>query len=380
MKKLAFFILITAVLISNVFSQVLTSDDHCSTFMLKHGSELIFGHNLDMPYSIPGLIVINKRNIYKEGVSWRELTSLTTESSPRITWTSKYGSVTFNPMGVEFPDGGMNEKGLAIWEMTLQGTQFPENESLSKLFMMQWMQYQLDNHESVEQVIKSASEIILDGWAWHFFTADKDGNCAAIEFINGKPVIHTGDDLPVTALCNSQYKMEIDRLKDYKDFGGNRTISLSNRYQQRFVHAAYMIKNYKSDDSKSIIDYGFDILKQLNRGGTQWSIICDMKNLDVYLLTSVGTNIRHFSLNSFDLSSKDPVKILDINSDLQGDITGKFENYSFEANRDFLRTGFDQLISHSPDFENFITSNGIITKDFMINRMASYHDSTIYKK
>ena len=34
----------------------------------------------------------------------------------------------------------------------------------------------------------------------------------------------------------------------------------------------------------------------------------------------------------------------------------------------------------SPDFENFITSNGIITKDFMINRMASYHDSTKYKK
>jgi choloylglycine hydrolase len=29
-----------------------------------------------------------------------------------ISWISKYGSITFNQYGREFPTGGMNEKGL----------------------------------------------------------------------------------------------------------------------------------------------------------------------------------------------------------------------------------------------------------------------------
>ena len=94
--------------------------------------------------------------------------------------------------------------------------------------MMQWMQYLLDNHEHVDQDIRSASEIVLDGWAWHFFTADRQGNCASIEFLEGELVVHTGDDIPVTVLCNSRYAVEMERLKSYSGFGGKRSISLKD--------------------------------------------------------------------------------------------------------------------------------------------------------
>ncbi|UCE08523.1 MAG: linear amide C-N hydrolase, partial [bacterium] len=121
----------------------------CSTFMLKHDSEQIFGHNLDMQMVINGMVVVNKRNVYKTGRSWDELTSSEKRKTPEITWTSKYGSITVNPIARDFPDGGMNEAGLCIWEMSLGKTKFIENDSLPKLFMSQWMQYVLDNFESV---------------------------------------------------------------------------------------------------------------------------------------------------------------------------------------------------------------------------------------
>ena len=315
MKKSKLIVLSFITLLSLIFLNFLfIGNESCSTFMLKHGAEIIFGHNLDMPIPIPGLVVINKRGIYKEGTTWEELTSAESGKYKKVKWTSKFGSVSFNPLGVEFPDGGMNEKGLAIWEMTLSGTEFLRDKSLPRLFMMQWMQYILDNLETVDQVIKSAHEIAIDGWDWHFFTADKSGKCATIEFLNGEPVIHTGENLSVSALCNTRYAVELDRLKRYEGFGGRWPVELNDFNTPRFVHAAYMLKNYDPVKSESIINYGFDILNHMERGGTQWSVILNLKQGDVYFKTSIANKIRRFSLKSFDLSNGKPRKLIDIDS------------------------------------------------------------------
>ena len=108
----------------------------CSTFLLKKGSVVLAAHNLDIPGHIPGAIIINKRNVMKTRSSWFELTTGEKDPSPNLAWTSKYASVTFNPLGREFPDGGMNETGLFIEEMTLTGTKFPEDPSKPRIFMM----------------------------------------------------------------------------------------------------------------------------------------------------------------------------------------------------------------------------------------------------
>ena len=86
----------------------------CSTFMLKGEDYHIYGHNLDSGSPVPGLVVINKRNVTKESRTWKELTTGKKDDSISFHWTSKFGSVTFNPFGREFPDGGMNEAGLIV--------------------------------------------------------------------------------------------------------------------------------------------------------------------------------------------------------------------------------------------------------------------------
>lgn len=354
----------------------------CSTFMQKHDSEQIFGHNLDMQMVINGMVVVNKRNVYKTGRSWDELTSSEKRKTPEITWTSKYGSITVNPIVRDFPDGGMNEAGLCIWEMSLGKTKFIENDSLPKLFMSQWMQYVLDNFKSVDQVIKSTSEITIDGWGWHFFTGDRDGGCAAIEFIDGEPVVHSGESLPVTALMNTEYSQELDTLKTYEGFGGDKEIPMCDKtdINSRFVKAAYMLRNYRKSVSPTIIDYGFDILRQLEAvidqtKWTQWSIVCDMKRLKVYFRTSVGRDIRYVSFDSFDFSNELPVKILDINADLSGNVAEKFKDYTLSANS---AEQFVGLMNRDPNFEKRLVSRGI-TSQILRDRLANYAETTINK-
>jgi choloylglycine hydrolase len=347
----------------------------CSTFLLKNGNTLIAGHNLDMPMHIPGVIVINKRGVLKKGKSWDEILAGKPTSNPPITWVSKYGSITFNPFCRDFPDGGMNEAGLYIEEMTLVGTNFPRDESKPKIFMCLWMQYVLDNFETVDQVIKSTSEIMLDGWGWHFFAADRQGNAASIEFVKGKPVVHRGKDLPVTVLCNTKYVEEMRTLKVFAGFGGKKPISLEDRKIPRFVHAAYMLKNFDPSEI-SAIDYGFKVLDQMS-SSTQWSFLCDLKNLKAYIKTAKNKKMRYVDLKSFDLSCNTPVKMLDIHTDFPGNIEKHFQDYTLELNRSFINQAFEAL--NDRDFVDYLQSRGSTVKQ-VEERMAGYSDTTTCKK
>jgi penicillin V acylase-like amidase (Ntn superfamily) len=347
----------------------------CSTILLRKGKVLIVGHNLDEGGHVPGVVVINKRGVFKQGKSWYEILSGEQTSNPSLKWTSKYGSVTFNPFCRDFPDGGMNEAGLFIEEMTLQGTRFPEDESKPLVFMMQWMQYVLDNYETVDQVLQSAHDFVIDGWAWHFFTADQKGNAAVIEFLDGQVKVFKENRLPVTALCNSKYEEEIRRLRTYKGFGGDKALDLDNKKMPRFVDAAQMLKHY--DPSKrSPVEYGFDILTQLERGVTRWSFVCDLKNLKAYFRTSRSPKIKELDLKSFDLSCQTPVKMLDIHSSLAGNVEGNFRDYSLDYNRESVKKALKEL---GKDFENFLTSRGS-TLNQVIERLAGFSESTQCKE
>jgi len=309
----------------------------CSTYLLHKGNTLLIGHNLDSPFKMPGMIVINKRNLKKINISWQEIFTLQKPSSPSISWISKYSSVTFNPVGREFPDGGFNEAGLYIQEMTLEDTKFPENDKRPKMFMMQWMQYQLDNYETVDQVLQNLDNIIPGGWGWHFFVSDIRGVSAVIEFIIGKALVYRGNEMPFPVLCNSQYPHEITKLKKYNGFGGDQDVNLDDKSIPRFVHAAYLIKNYNETTPQSSIAYGFKILESMERGETQWSYVIDVKKNQIHFRTSVGTEIKTFNFGSFDLSCDQPTMIIDINSALSGNVEQKFQIYSEEINTQLIK-------------------------------------------
>ena len=349
----------------------------CSTFMLKGEGYHLYGHNLDSGSPVPGLVVINKRNITKESRTWKELTTGKKDDSISFKWTSRLGSVTFNPFGREFPDGGMNEAGLIVQEMSLSDTEFPSGEGKRKMFMMLWMQYVLDSFETVEQVIQSASEIVLDGWGWHFFTADKHGGHASIEFIDSQLVVNSGQEIPFPLLCNSIYSKELEGLKTYQGFGGTKPIDVEEPGIPRFVRGVYLLKNYTPSQTQTPVDYGFRILENIALSDNKWKYVFDWSNRKVYYRTANNQKVRSLSFLELDFNGESPSRMIDIDVGKGGSVIDQLKEYSKEINEDFVMNAIKTLELHVPIFRNFLSPGG--SPQILFEQLTTYPETTVYR-
>lgn len=302
----------------------------CTTFVLGDSTNLVFGRNLDFNIGY-GHIVVNKRNIKK--------VALIDPPEKPIEWTSKYGSITFNMSGWELPFGGLNEKGLVIEQMTLNGSKYPEQDDRYCLDLLQWVQYQLDNSATVEEVINSDSLIRVykkPVKKLHFLVADKLGNAVTIEFLDGKMVYHTGEALPYKVLSNSPYANSMDYVRQFSGFGGELPVPDTRSSLDRFAIVASKIKQFENQD---ILDYSFDILQAVSidekRSKTYWNVVYDIKNMTIYYKTYDNRTIRRISMSDFDFSCLIPNLYADINSELPGD-TLEFKTCTYEANKEMI--------------------------------------------
>ena len=168
---------------------------------------MVVGRNLDLDIG-GGYAMTNKRGVTK--------VSLVDPPHRPVQWISKYGSVTVNFLGKEFPLGGINEAGLVVEHLALGETRFPAVDERPGLLHFQWIQYQLDNHSSVEEVINSDDDvrIIPHEIGMHFLICDSSGNVAVIEFLEGKMVSYTGDELPIAVLTNNPYATTIKYMAE----------------------------------------------------------------------------------------------------------------------------------------------------------------------
>ncbi len=307
----------------------------CTTFQIQKHGQVYFGRNYDWMVS-DALVIINKRGTKKPGFVHP------TDKSRPAEWTSKYGSLTFNQYGRELPVGGMNEAGLVVECMALQGTQFPAQDERPYLALPGlWRQYVLDNFATVDEVLAGIEKVRIspsaNPFGPHHLISDAKGGCAVIEFLDGKLVVHQGAGLPIRALTNNTYE---DSLQYYKE----NTSPASQWYRSitRFKTAAKMVSAYGSAPKQPPLDYAFKVLKAASQGMTQWSIVYDQNNLKVYFHTKQNPKRRVVDLKKLDFSCGKPVLIVDIDAKLEGDLTGKFEPYTLAANRDLIVRSFDK--------------------------------------
>src|SRR5215217_4577526 len=116
----------------------------CTTFFLEKNGQMAFGKNYDWMTGT-GSVNTNLRGLAKS--------SLPLDGGNILKWTSKFGCTTFNQYGKEFPNGGMNEKGLVVELMWLSESEYPAKDNRPALTVLQWIQYQLDNCSSVDEVV-----------------------------------------------------------------------------------------------------------------------------------------------------------------------------------------------------------------------------------
>ena len=314
------------------FSCVLPWESNgCTAFYLGKGERPVFGKNYDWMVE-DGLVIINKRGVKKTALRRPD------QTGKPFTWTSEYGSVSFNQYGRELILGGMNEAGLIVETMQLDATQYPPPDSRPALLAGQWKQYLLDSHKSVAEVIADSKHVTVrpsPGPGVHFLLADKFGDSAVMEFLDGEFVCHTRGNMPVKALTNSIYELSVHAWQSQKSLPFAPYTSLG-----RFVTAASMLESFNADTVTSNLDYGFDILKNASQGSTRWSIVYDINKSRIYFKTDQNTKIRHFDLKEFDFSCKTPVKVLDMAADLQGDVTNAFTDYTQEINQSLIQNAF----------------------------------------
>ena len=301
----------------------------CTSVCLAKQGQLVAGQNLDW-FIDDGLLVINKRNVKKRG-AWGEHPA---------EWVSKYASITPNFAGVGFPSRGMNEAGLVIGSMWLGETKYPERDGRPSISGDQWIQYELDTCATVAEVLATDKLVrIEDDYPSHYLVSDASGECAVLEWFDGKLRAYRGDAVKVKAAVNSPYAECLARGDDPT---------------RRFAKVSHLLDTYTGQDP---VEYMFSILEATRHKTTQWSLVFDVKNLRVHYTTTRNPARRSVSLKDFDLSCASPVEILDINAPGEGDMRTRFKPYSYKENARIARVMLDKWAArHGPISEQDITT------------------------
>jgi choloylglycine hydrolase len=285
-----------------------TAADACTTFCTRG----LFGRNYDFEIG-HGMLVTNKRNVRK-----------TSQTDKPAAWTSRYGSITFDQFGRDNATGGMNEKGLVVELMWLDGTRYPAADARPAVGGLEWIQYQLDTAATVAEVLASESKVRISGRAapLHYLIADAKGDAAAIEFLDGKMVVHRG----ANTLANDRYEHSRAALKN----GGD----------DRFARAA------KGLAGAATVDGAFALLDDVAQPHTQWSIVYDIPNLTIHWRTKANRTRRSVKLVSFDYGCATPVLVSDVDAN-------RFRPYTRAINADLVRrsTRGTSFLRNTPDTE-----------------------------
>jgi len=331
----------------------------CTAFVMRGGGALFLAKNLDWAVG-DGLLCVNKRDVSKEAFG--------DGSSARLRWTSKFGSVTFNQFGREFPLGGINEKGLVIEELSAR-MKYPPPDGRPGLNEFQWTQFHLDTCRTVKEVLKSASSVrvsrLLIGL--HYLVADRKGNAAVIEFINGRTVSYSGDTLPVAVLSNDSYEQSLRDLKFYRGFGGEQVVPGGPGSGERFVRAAAALREYQSLGQRPLVDQAFVILKAVAQEDTQWSIVYNIPRRLVFFKTKDHRRYKIIPLEALDFSCRLPALILPVTTVSAGNLLRDLVPYDPQENSRLLVSVFRALRDAGELDEPF--------PEAVIQEMAAYPES-----
>lgn len=295
----------------------------CTTFCMARNGEALFGRNYDFEIG-QGYVMTNRRGLVK------------TSMAGSLSWTSRYASVTFNQWGREFPMDGMNEAGLVVALMWLEGSVYPKDDR-PPLRVLEWIQYNLDNHATVSELLARIDETRISGSTpLHYLVADAGGDAATIEFLQGELVVHRGASLPSAVLANDTYASSFSHLRQFSGFGGTRPAPFSASSLDRFARASMMIRA-----GDPTVDRAFEILASVaQRGSTRWSVVYDSVRKEISWISDRNPRRRSLRLAALQLDCASAGKMLDVHADVEGDVTSHLEPYSPQRNRDLVVSSY----------------------------------------
>lgn len=290
----------------------------CSTLFLVRNGEAVFGRNYDFEFG-DGLVLVNRRGLLKHSYAGT------------ASWTSRYGSVTFNQFGREFPMDGMNEAGLVVALMWLDETVYPQTDERPSFGVLEWIQYQLDNYGSVAEVLAHAEEIRIrkGGTPLHYLIGDATGAAATIEYLQGNLVVHTGSSLPTANLTNDSYERSLAYFRAQRSMpGGPGSL-------QRFTRAAMMMQRVSA--TKPLRDEAMSILDNVAQPGwTRWSVAYDATHHEIMWKTLTSGSEKTLRMSDLSFACSSPAMMIDVSVNASGNVAPRLQPYTAGANLQLL--------------------------------------------
>lgn len=308
----------------------------CTTALLTHGEDVVVVKSYDY-YMGQGLVMANPRGLAK--------TSMVFGGERVASWVARYGSVTFNQYGRELPASGMNEAGLVVEVMWLDETRYPSPDERPVLPDLQWIQYQLDRWATVDEVVAHADEVRVTSRTAriHFLACDRTAACAAVEYVDGKLVVHTGAELPVRTLTNDTYEASCAFLQRHEGFGGSLPVPSSNESLDRFVRASHHATRAAAEDrgAPGLVDDGFALLDSVSMGPySVWNLVYEPRYGRIHYRTAAHTRVKRIDLTRLGFSCAAGARLVDMDAERWGDVTTSMHPWDPEANLRLVRQSF----------------------------------------
>ena len=329
---------VTVVFVGMLLIEALSASDFaraCTTFALRADRILAKSYDWHMDH---GLLLVNKRGVEKHGFALAP-----TDVPP--TWTSRFGSVTFNQYGREFPNAGLNEAGLVVEVMVLEDSRFPEATTQPSLNETQWVQYQLDRFDSVAEVVRHAQEVRIAPalQPLHYMVCDRIGECASLEYVDGALRIQAGASMDIQVLANDTYIHSREYLRRFAGFGGQNPIPARGMGSlTRFVRAADHVRQGPRDGSP--VAYAFAGLEKVAGPTTQWRIAYEMATGAIHFASLSAPAIKTIRTANLDFACSSPVGMLDVGTQTSGDATSLIVAYDPMANDRMVHASLDGLL------------------------------------
>ncbi len=316
----------------------------CSSFQLETYNNSFIGKSYDWKFG-DGYLVFNPNRLEKQ--------TLNLDSSKPHKWRALYPSFTYNQYGLEFPNGGINNKGLTVEVLWLDESVYAPIDPNTPVFNeLQWIQYILDTQKTVRGAVRTLAEVqIKPIYAKvHYFICDIEKNCATVEYINGVPTVGNYDDTWFQVITNSTYEDSVKHLTKFKNFGGTKDVSWDSYHSlDRFVRINELLRVYNGQEP---VTYAFDILDSVKRdleergSVTYWQIVYDVEKLISYVKTFGDKGVSgKVALRSFK-SHCDGRQFANLYSE-SGEL--EFNPFTKEANEAIVRTSLKKVMPNAPE-------------------------------
>jgi penicillin V acylase-like amidase (Ntn superfamily) len=186
-------------------------------------------------------------------------------------WVSRYASLTLSQFGRDYPMQGINEAGLA-GAVLMAPAQYPTTGPAGDITENLWLQYQLDRFATVNDVVLHAGDFGIHKISadLHWMLCDKTGECAAVEYIDGRPHIYRSRDQIHNILTNSPYAAVWQSYVDWS--ASNRPLPQGYQSSARFIRLAF---SQNSPSLKTIEDTLDDVALA---GFTAWQTVFDLSS------------------------------------------------------------------------------------------------------